>query len=1606
MTDDRGVRRTSDPSALLSGNAVSGQVDSLLPFVPGHVREIGLPSGERSRVVRHTGAVLLSDIDGFTAMTSRIEAMNEGDAEEVALVLDAAFRRCIGAIHSHGGHIEGFGGDSVIALFFGNDAVRRASGAAEAIRQSLHGWSPEEAPSAPPLCITQVVSGGEIRCLILGGPENRCHTIQGQAVRRALEIESQVGGGSIETVVSGIRSECDPGSAAPASSEMSAPFVPRPVREILPTFEGAIVNATIMFVETAEVGVEEADRFFAELTAQLDDLGGILLKVLPCIGGIQWMCVFGTPVAVENGPARAGHLALKMVDAAPRRDRLRIGIHTGRVANLVLGTSARRVFDVIGAVVNIAARVTGGTAWGEIRSTDDAQLLMPGLVVRPLGTFDLRGVENPVRLVTIEGQERVERALDVVSPLIGRDGELDALTRRLNEVSQPQGARLAIRGAPGLGKSRLKYELVQQCKERGVAVHEGCSASFGDGPLEPVRRVLGAAFDLAGRDTLGQRRRLIELMGLPGAGLVGAMLGLSGSEKAPSTPGGAGRMRRAFRSIVDALVRVAQDSPRCLIFEDLHWSDPLTQSFLHALVATDALPNIFVLLLYRPEFIGFEEVPELVLPELTGADVRRMSQAIMGDVDESVMELVEERAGGNPLFVEETVRHLAESGVWDSDGSNRLTRELTRSDIPPSLGGLVQARLQKLAPDVRRVVQVAAAIGRTFSFALLDAVPEVSGRAISAIFELQMRELVFEVRGSSELRYVFKHSLVRDVAYHGILRSRRRSLHRSIAEAIQSGTDLGRSEELAHHWLLAGEIGKAQQVCLDGARSSLERLQVEAAEALARYGIEVDRRPSSTLAALRMELGSILLLTGRSVDATEQFRKGIDAARAAGALGEEIDGLVAIGRVRRLGGSYGDALESYRRAHRLTGTDPVRECRLLDEMADAYRAMGSTELAESCRESALSLAIANGEDELKGIVLLGRCELLVDRADYRGARDALEQARLALQGRGRHTEVRALLQDADLSLMEGEIGAARDLYDRVLRTSLEVNDRRTEGLALMGTAAIDSQLGWFDRARDTLEASAAIFLEIEDRPAEAAVMLRLAVVDRKQGMMSRAAARLETALGRFRASANRQGEACALRQRGELDSAMGRLEPAAASLLDALKISRLIACRRVELGVTSSLASWNLKSGNLDEARALFEKILPQLAEAGHRGEEARLLAEYAELLYRTGEPATAQDTCRRALDVARDLGDKNTMAIVRQLLGDLARNEGNPGTAREHYEAALGLAVETRCLPMEGLVRGSIAALRATQGRSREAEARYREALRIHEAVGNAWAIGVVLGNLALLKHGEGKVKEAQELYERALEAHRATGNRCSEAIVMSNLAQLKEEGGASPNEVLQEYRSALQVLRSVGNLRYQIVVLGNISGTENSLGHRESALECLEEALEGAQKLGDMWLQCQLLAAMGDLKLEAGDLTAAEAYYDTSLDSAGEQGPRLIALVRLRMGRLNRYLSRWDDASRHLRVAIEMLSKCGAQAEQLEALLERGHLELARGNWATSILSEVDRLVDAMPLPDAAPVARKVEQLRKAASSRNLLAFGALPEDTPPLLLEAAAKRSLRAD
>jgi len=1243
---------------------------AVVPYLPRITLEwLRDAQGERHRVLN--GTLAFVDVSGFTAMSERLAPKGRLGAEEVTDVMSATFARLLGIAYELGGGLVKLGGDALLLFFDGDAHADRACAAAWGMRDSLDALGPLETSVGPVELRMHVgvhsgdfdffLVGSRHRELIVAGPE--------AAVTVEMEDTAEAGEIAVSDATAALLLAASLGDRKGAGTLLAAPppvaftgipelpdtsgldvvsCIPEELRAHLlaERVESEHRQAAVAFVRfggDAEALDTDAVEEVVEAVQDAAAAHGVcfLESDIDAVGG-RIILVAGVPTTAGGDEERLLRTVRAAVDAGTRLP-LHVGVAAGNVFAGRIGPPYRQAFTILGGTAALAARLMAKADARSIWTTPELLARSRTLfATTPVGALALKGKAEPVEAVSVgevTGTRETESPKKL--PLVDRQRELPILDAALVPVRMGFGSFVELVGDAGIGKSRILEELCDRA-EGLTLVSAACEQYEATTPYHPFRRLLRGLLDVAvdgdpeaNSRALSDRLERIDRELVPWTPLVADVI------DAPVHPTQeADDLQPAFRrarlhGVVETVLGELLEPPTLLLFEDVHWMDEASSDLLRHLGSQVATKPWLVCATRRPTgggFVAAEGTPpvpamSLRLDPLPEADAHELALAAAAEeLPADELAAITERAGGNPLFVQELVAATRDS-------------EQGLEALPESVEGVVTSRIDNLAPADRALLRWASVLGASFSSELVARVLEddpdaaLDSESWDRLAEFVERDPY--VAGT----FNFRHALIRDAAYEGLSFRRRRELHARVAEVIAetAGDEEEAAETLSLHFSLAERHPETWRFSLVAA----ERARAKHANA----------------------------------DAAELYRRALAAAPSVESLTPAEVGRAweALADVLELGGDYGGARHAYRHARARLRSDPDALASLCLKEGRLRENEGHYTDALRWYERGLRRA-----DELEGSSqILHRLRLSLGYAAARFRQGAFEECvewveRVIEEARG----ARALPELAHayylVHLAYTSLGSPKryEVRDLALPIYEELGDLLGQANALnnLGIDAYyegrwDEALGFYDRSRAARE-------RIGDVVGAATIANNIAEILSDQGRIEEAEAELREVRSICEAAGSRLMSAVADANLGRAAARAGRGDEARELLTAAAAALREIDAGSFVVEIHARLAEAAFFAGDADLALANVAETEAITGTSAPPAVRALLHRVRGHALRLGGQEEAAARELEESLRIAREAGMQYEEALTLHARARLTGSEEDAAEAQRILDA------------------------------------------------------------------------------------------------------------------------------------------------------------------------------------------------------------------------------------------------------------------------------------------------------------------------------------------------
>lgn len=1248
----------------------------LAPYLPRVALE-WLATTPEARHRRVEGTLLFVDVSGFTALTERLAARGKIGAEEITEVIGAVFGELLGVGATYGADLLKWGGDAVLLSFAGTGSAARACRAASLMTRAMRRVGRRRTGSGRVALSVSVGAHTGAFDLYLLGDRHRELVITGPSASVTARMEASADAGEVVVspeaaghlppgvvgpakgagylIVQPPDADPAPTAAAEAAGAVDvAALVPadRRARLLGGGEEAEHRQATVAFIEFSGIdALTEAgggplvarhlDPVICAAQAAAERFGVNFHETDIGADGGKVVLLGGVPLQRGNDAERALRVAHEVVAGHPGDSpvRLRAGVNTGRVFVFCheFARAGRRVFAVTGDTVNLAARVMGRAAPGEVLATRAA---LDG-VVHPFETtevppFRVKGKSQPVAASLVGRPASADpEVAGEDGAFVGQEGELTDLLRRADAAAGGSGSAVELVGPAGIGKSRLVAEAIRRWP---LATLRVACEEYSRSPYRPFRRLfrrLLAVADDAPHDVAGDALRQAVQTLAPDLVAYLALIGDVVDVPLPAGPEVRDLDPRFRRPLLERcavqLLRALLAAPTAVVVEDAQVIDEASASLLGRLAReAPALPLLIVVTSRRaPGSAPPEPLGSLAILELTPLDERAATRLAAAEtaLTPARAEAVVARAGGNPLFLRELLRNVGAAGAVD--------------DLPERLEPLLAAEIDRLAPGDRQVLRAASVLGTHVDAALAGAMLDAAAAGDGGVWTRLGAFLAPTLSG-----WRFSHGLLRDAAYEGLSYRRRRELHGRAARAIeQAATGDEAAEVLSLHWLRAEEWDRTWRYA---------RVAGDRARAL-----------------------------WANADAATFYQRAAEAARRLHLGGPDVLAVAeALGDVAELSAAYGPARAAYGWGRRFA-PEAVDRARLLRKLGVLHEREGRYRPALACYSRARTLLARDaaggggprpGTGAERAELDLASAGVMLREGRYRaGIRFASAAARDAEAAGHDRPLAHALYLQHALSVFLGEF--PDDLAERSLGIFERLGDLVGAGNALNNLGISAYYRGRWTESRAYYERSRQARARSGDVVGAATEENNIAEILSDQGRFDDARSLLESARATWIAAGYPVGVALATSNLGRLHARAGRPAEARALLAEALATFRRLHSAVFVAEAELRLAECDVLSGDFAAGIDALDRLLPAVrGRAGFEHTEVaavRLHGTASALAAVVAAPQRPPPSWREPFDWAADraaaIDDPYELALalasrgaLQQLVAGADRGEGS----------------------------------------------------------------------------------------------------------------------------------------------------------------------------------------------------------------------------------------------------------------------------------------------------------------------------------------------------------
>lgn len=1291
------------------------------------------------------------DMSGFTRLTEALLKHGTAGAERLSDILNAIFEPMVALVYSQGGFIPHFAGDAFIGIFpveqcecSGPSMLALVQRQFELLEEAAAGFREFKIGIKTGLSFGLVewgIVGGAHRSFYFRGPAiEGCSTGQAQATQQQIIVDTPFTHRLPEAIS---LTPCAAGGFFVVNEKPELPVASPPVLPKIPQLQPEIAKQflpravldfnqrgefrTVVSVFISFEGLEDFDALNSFATIVLDHINnfsGYFKEIDFGDKGGVIVAFFGAPVSFENNVERALEFICAIQDDLLPLQltadlRFRVGIAEGIAYTGIVGGRERYQYAAVGNRVNIAARIMMHAAWGEVL-VDEAVRKSRHFRFQHTGDIRYKGLNDPIPTFKLVGRNQNQRQ-PFEGAMVGREretGKLEAFA--LTAFDQSEAAVAYVYGEPGIGKTRLTYELRHRLrKQRRLSWLVCQSDQILRKPFNPFIYFLKDYFDQSSdntpqgnlenfeREFLALLNDIVDAKHPESEGIkrevvrtkpvLAALIGLKIADSLWEDLDARGRYQNTLAALTSLFQAEALLGPVVLELEDGHWFDDSSREFLNEFAGRIKNFPVFVLVTSRyddegdrPKVFGEAVLEKHGLPQLEidlnildGEAMQGFaSQRLKGKVNPELLELLLRTSNGNPFYAEQMLEYFAESGQLEQ-GENGWSVKDINVRISDSIQAVLTARIDRLSGLVKETIKAAAVIGREFELSVLTEVMKTNEELAqhNGNSHLVLREQVKTAeraqiwQAMNELRYIFRHSLLREAVYDMQLKTRLRELHHLIAEAIEKLDENNieqRYVDLVFHYEQASVEPKLQEYLQKAADHAKEYYQNQQAIHFYNKLLTILEKQGDMQQQSRtlLKKASILELIGRWEEAEALDRQALELARQVNEsklLGRANSNL---GYLLMLKGKYDEADGHLETAAAFYGSihDNQGTAKVYGHLGTLYFRQGKYEDAKLyfIRSIQLAQLYKHTSSSAQIVATLGLTYMNLGKYDD-GIRWQQSQLETCKQMNDRQGMATLYTNMGIVYFEKGDYDEALGCYQKGLALAEELGNKQLTSIAIGCIGTVWQRKGRFDIALQHFERDLALTEELGDK----------------------------------------QGICIALGLLGELFSVMGKFDEAIGYMQRNLKLGEELGYRKGMAKSLNTLGDIYFYKNEFETSIGYYDRSIEVTRNIGNKLVLGFSLAEKANVLLASGRMDEATAHLREATTLALELKHPDLLFEARLLAGKLALKQEDKEEAKNIFEALLA---QNRGRRDEALVQFEYSKIEAGTGHRERALALLRE--------------------------------------------------------------------------------------------------------------------------------------------------------------------------------------------------------------------------------------------------------------------------------------------------------
>jgi tetratricopeptide (TPR) repeat protein/class 3 adenylate cyclase len=1306
-------------------------------FIPNFIAE---KASENNHSGIFAASTMFIDISGFTSMTQSLMGHGKEGAEVLSNIINNIFTPSIKAIYDNGGFVSTFAGDAFTAIFETAKADHALNAAFEINKLFVDAGKIKTKFGEFELAVKIGLSHGEVEFGIIDAEVQKAFYFRGEAVdncakseHHAEKMQVAADGKFIEKL--SVQVEKQPKGEqwfilTPKELELS-PIQRKPGFVIPEKIEKMFVPDVVLnmkdrgeFREIVSVFIvfEESDGYTESIKHVIKNThayGGYFNKIdFGDKGGVM-LVIFGAPTGREKLYSRAAEFALSLKQM--RDLKFRIGISTGIAFCGIVGSDLRKEYTALGNVVNLSARLMMKAEPYQTLTGPQIKSKLPAQYeFENKGLTEFKGFHYKIEIFSLRNKTAGKQQLSYSGSFVGRKKEADELKKMIRPIYEEKfGGIIYIDGPAGIGKSRFIDNFVKNldnCHSFYLPCDEVLRKSFNPFEYffkgyfeqsEAVSKEENKAIFIQKYTEIVSRTQNEEIKSelIRTESVIGALIGLEWQNSLYAQLDAKGKYENTIYAVKNFFLAQSLFKPVVLVLEDGHWIDSDSLALVQTLIRNVEKYPIVILALCRPNDDG--SVFNLFDPEKLEFPLNRlniesfnkeMMNVLLKDrfsssiIPDKTSDFVWEKSNGNPFFVEQLVLYLTENNLLDE--SLNLVSEA--NSIPSGISQIIIARIDRLSAEMKETVKTASVLGREFALRVLEKMlgSGIGLKEINILNELETGKNDKLWENLTELKYIFKHALIRETVYEIQLKETLRKLHDlagNIIEDIYSDNIKEHFEELADHYDKAeNEVKAIEYIEKAGDKAKDNYHNDKALDYFDRLILKLENKDQKTFISVLLKKGSVLELTGMWDEALETFEKAKSISLALGDKILLVESLNSLAGFLRHKGELENAAElletSLKTANEINYTEGI--CEALSYIATIFHVKGDFDEALRKYEENIKLCEQLGDKRGLAFATGNTGLILMDKGDYESAMNCFEKQLNIMEEIGNREGIgRAFSNMASIDIYRGDYQKALELTQKEYDISKELGDRNGIAYGIGNIGAVYSNMGDYKNAMDCFDKYFSISEELGDKYGMGMALCNIGMIFSNKGDNDKAMECHTKHMAICEELNDRMGKTYAYGNLGTVYQNLRIFDKAIECFEKKIAISEELGNVRGIGEAYGNIGMIYSEQGNYDEALVCYDKQIEISTELEDPRGTALAKGNVAIAFKALKKYEQSADNFKSSVKILRDIGDTNDLCIYLNSYCELLIELSKYDEARILNNEAQKLSKE---LDIEELIKGT----------------------------------------------------------------------------------------------------------------------------------------------------------------------------------------------------------------------------------------------------------------------------------------------------------------------------